>query len=79
MLQKVIDYEFNIVQQKIISDYPVSQPSHTSSRYALWTLTEIIEKIPQYYNYNILWIGNDKASHITSLFYCVLLGSLQTN
>ena len=79
MLQKVIDYEFNIVQQKIISDYPASRSGNISFRYSPWKLNESIQKIPQYYDYNLLWIGNDKSAHIVAFFYCVLLGSLQVS
>lgn len=79
ILQKVIDYEFNIVQQKVISDYPSSRPISNARRFTQWNLMDTIKKIPQHYEYNLLWVGNDRLTHIICFFYCVVLGSLQSS
>jgi hypothetical protein len=38
---------------------------------------DTITKIPQYYEYNLLWVGCDQTAHIIAFFYCIVLGSLQ--
>lgn len=38
MLQKVIDYEFNIVQQKVFSEYPVTRSGMNTFKYTPWKL-----------------------------------------